>query len=305
MSIALRFSSVSRWFGPVWAVRDLDLTVEQGSVTVILGPNGAGKTTSFRLATGVLAPSSGAIEVHGRDPSVDGQWVRRRCGVVPPKPAMYDRLTGRENLAYAARLYELDAPPIDEMAERFAIHHALDQRVSGYSTGMRTRLALARSLLHDPELLLLDEPTSGLDPESAMAVRSLLFDMTEEGKTVVMSTHLLHEADGTADQIVLMDRGAAWDVGSPAELVSRYWDGVRVHIDAVDRSLLTLAEAHPAVREVEENGHFTVTLESIDDLPELVAALVAEGARLTRVEPDTPTLERLYFRMRARALESS
>jgi ABC-type multidrug transport system ATPase subunit len=243
--------------------------------------------------------------VFGLDPLADGQAVRRRCGVVPPKPAMYDRLTGRQNLAYAARLYELSNPPIDELAERFGIRHALGQRVSGYSTGMRTRLALARSLLHDPELLLLDEPTSGLDPESAMEVRHLLFDMAGSGKTVVMSTHLLAEADGTADQIVLMDEGSAWEAGSPAELAARYWDGVRVRIDAADRSMLAIVEGHPAVRAVEHDGHVTVTLDSVDELPGLVAMLVAEGVPLTRVEPDVPTLERLYFRMRSRAREAS
>jgi ABC-type multidrug transport system ATPase subunit len=305
MDPVLRFSAVSRWFGPVCAVRHLDLSVPVGSVTVVLGPNGAGKTTSFRLATGVLAPSSGTISVFGLDPYADGQAVRRRCGVVPPKPAMYDRLTGRQNLAYAARLYELSDPPIDELAERFGIRHALGQRVSGYSTGMRTRLALARSLLHDPELLLLDEPTSGLDPESAMEVRHLLFDMAGSGKTVVMSTHLLAEADGTADQIVLMEAGSAWEAGSPSELAARYWDGVRVRIDAADRSMLAIVEGHPAVRAVEHDGYVTVTLDSVDELPGLVAMLVAEGVPLTRVEPDVPTLERLYFRMRSRAREAS
>ncbi len=303
MDPVLRFSSVSRWFGPVCAVRHLDLSVAAGSVTVVLGPNGAGKTTSFRLATGVLAPTSGSVSVFGVDPVDDGQAVRSRCGVVPPRPAMYDRLTGRQNLEYAARLYGLSDPPIDEMAERFGIRDALGQRVSGYSTGMRTRLALARSLLHDPELLLLDEPTAGLDPESAMEVRHLLFDMAESGKTVVMSTHLLAEADATADQIVLMDHGSAWEAGSPEALAARYWDGARVRIDAVDRAMLAIVEGHPSVRAVEHDGQVTVTLDSLDDLPALVAMLVAEGVALTRVEPDAPTLERLYFRMRSLARE--
>jgi ABC-2 type transport system ATP-binding protein len=303
MSSVLSFKGVSRWFGPVMALRKLELEVAPGTVTIVLGPNGAGKTTTFRLATGVLRPHQGAVEVFGLNPSEDGSEVRHRCGVVPPKPALYDRLSGRRNLEYAARLYELDAPPIDEMAERFGIRHALDQAVGGYSTGMRTRLALARSLLHDPELLLLDEPTSGLDPESAMAVRRLLFDMSSQGKTVVMSTHLLHEADGTADQIVMMDRGSAWESGSIDDLARRHFRGIRVHLDALDREVLAMAEGHRSVVEFERNDHVTVTLDAIEHLPDLVSALVAEGARLTRVEPDTPTLERLYFQMRARLVD--
>jgi ABC-2 type transport system ATP-binding protein len=132
-----------------------------------------------------------------------------------------------------------------------------------------------------------------------MAVRHLLFDMTADGKTVVMSTHLLHEADGTADQIVMMDGGTAWESGSIEELARRHFRGIRVHLDALDRDLLAMAEGHPSVKEFTQQGHVTLTLDSIEHLPDLVSALVAEGARLTRVEPDTPTLERLYFQMRA------
>lgn len=302
MAAVLSFEGVSRWFGPVQALHQFDLRVDPGSVTVVLGPNGAGKTTSFRIATGVLRPHRGKVTVFGLDPAESGGEIRRRCGVVPPKPALYDRLSGRRNLEYAARLYQLDRPPIDDMAERFGIHHALDQAVGGYSTGMRTRLALARSLLHDPELLLLDEPTSGLDPESAMAVRTLLFEMSQGGKTVVMSTHLLHEADGTADQIVMMDAGTAWESGSAEDLARRHFHGIRVHLDALDRDALAMVEGHPSVIDFEHDGQTTVTLDSIDHLPDLVSALVAEGARLTRVEPDNPTLERLYFQMRSRIL---
>jgi ABC-2 type transport system ATP-binding protein len=295
---------VSRSFGPVRALDSVDLEVEQGSVTVILGPNGAGKTTTFRVVTGVLAPQAGIVEVFGLDPARHGGSVRRRCGVVPPKPAMYDRLTGRENLAYAARLYELDDPPIGPLSERFGIDHALDQPVGAYSTGMRTRLALVRSLLHDPQLLLLDEPTAGLDPESALVVRRLLFDMAHGGRTVVMSTHLLHEADGTADQIVMMDEGRVWERGTPSELAARFGDGTVVRLDAEDRSVFADLAAMPGVLGVRVDGVVEATLSGPAEVPALVAALVERGARLTRVEPVKLDLEALYFRMR-RARERS
>ncbi|NIV55628.1 MAG: ATP-binding cassette domain-containing protein, partial [Actinobacteria bacterium] len=136
---AIAIDSVDRSFGEVAAIRDLTLSVPAGSITVLLGPNGAGKTTTVRLITGALRPDGGRLAVHGMDPAEHGEDVRRRCGVVPPKPAMYERLTGRQNLRYAAELYAVDHDRIEPAAARFGIAAALDLDVGGYSTGMRTR----------------------------------------------------------------------------------------------------------------------------------------------------------------------
>lgn len=301
---ALVFSGVSKAFGDVQAIDGLELAAPVGSVTVILGPNGAGKTTTIRLATGVLAADRGSVRTFGLDPRESGAEVRARIGVVPPKPAMYERLSGLDNLRYSAKLYGLTDPPIPELADRFGVRHALDQEVSGYSTGMRTRLALARSLLHDPELLLLDEPTAGLDPESAYSVRELIFEMAKAGKTVVMSTHLLHEADGTADQIVMMNGGSAWETGSPRDLVSRYWQRLEVRLQAEDHVAL-LAAVRDMSPKVDEVDAVTVVLRDSSEIPELIGRLVASGVPLTRVEPVTPTLERLYFAMRKQVGETA
>jgi ABC-2 type transport system ATP-binding protein len=145
----------------------------------------------------------------------------------------------------------------------------------------------------------LDEPTAGLDPESAHAIRQLLADMPAAGRTVVLSTHLLREAEGTADQLVMMDHGRVWEKGSPADLAGRYASGVRVRLDAENRDLLAGLDGRVLASETHPNGEVTVTISRLGDLPELVEHLVAVGARLTRVEPEQVTLERLYFRMRA------
>ena len=175
------------------------------------------------------------------------------------------------------------------------------ERVAGYSTGMRTRLALARSLLHDPELLILDEPTAGLDPESAVAVRELILATARTGKTVLMSTHLLHEAEGTADQLIMMDHGRAWERGTPTDLAARYMDGLVVRFDANDRASLEPLAEMAGARVLDRNGGIVARIDPPDGLPAIVSELVAKGAQLTRVEPQTPTLERLYFEMRRRA----
>ena len=224
-----------------------------GRITVLLGPNGAGKTTAIRVVTGALKPTEGQVVTFDRDPSTDGENVRRRCGVVSAKPALYDRLSGWDNLRVLRRAVrggqgDLDAR-IAEAAGRFGIADALDHHVGGYSTGMKTRLALARSILHEPELLLFDEPTSGLDPESSVAVLDMIRHMTDEGHTVVMCTHLLAEAEGLADHVVVLDQGHALVEGAPDALTRHYWPEPVVHFAAEKPGTSsTISPASPACR---------------------------------------------------------
>ena len=222
-----------------------------------------------------------------------------------PGPALYDRLTGYDNLrggGARARLFDVPASRIDERideeAERFGITAALEMRVGGYSTGMRARLALARAMLHEPDLPLLDEPTAGLDPESARAVLALIEKLAEQGKAVLMCTHVLLEAEGLADAVVVLDRGRTLVAGSPEQLTRRYWPGARVVLDAENPSLLDEAQGLPHVRSYNRNGAATVELTDPGRVPDLIDALVGAGVRLRRVEPQTPTLEQLYFAIR-------
>ena len=293
--------AVRRTFGGQLALDNLTFTASAGTVTVLLGPNGAGKTTAVRMITGALQADAGGVRTFGLDPAVDGEAVRQRCGVVAAKPALYDRLSGWDNLVYAAELYGLgpDAP-IEDTAARFGIDHALDLRVGGYSTGMKTRLALARAVLHGPELLLLDEPTSGLDPESSRAVLHMIDELAALGRTVVMCTHLLLEAEGLADQVVMMEGGRTLVAGSPDELVRRVWPRPSVLIDAQNRAALDgLALLAGVVAVTPLEGPVLVELDDLSRVPDLVAHLAAEGARVTRVTPHEPTLEELYFAVRS------
>jgi ABC-2 type transport system ATP-binding protein len=300
----VRLEHVRRTFGDVVGLSDLSLAAPKGSVTVLLGPNGSGKTTAVRTITGALRPDAGRVEVFGVDPDVDGEGVRRRCGVVSAKPALYDRLSGRDNLRYAADLWRMGADaPIDASAARFGIDDALDLRVGGYSTGMKTRLALARAILHDPDLLLLDEPTSGLDPESSHAVLALIDEMAADGKTVVMCTHLLLEAEGLADQVVMLEQGKDLIAGAPDELVARYWPNPRVLVDAEDRASLDALAAMDGVIAFDRNGSgATVELDDAGRVPDLISVLAGRGVRLTRVVPHEPSLEELYFAVRQRGV---
>ncbi|MCB1004726.1 MAG: ABC transporter ATP-binding protein [Acidimicrobiales bacterium] len=312
--LAVELRSVSRGFGDVKALDDLTLTAPAHAITVLLGPNGAGKTTAIRMITGALNPDSGSVRVFGLDPGVEGEQVRRRCGVVSAKPALYDRLSGWDNLGYAAELYGLgrgDAAgrAIRESAARFGIEAALDQQVGGYSTGMKTRLALARSVMHGPELLLFDEPTSGLDPESSHAVLELIREMADTGSTVVMCTHLLLEAEGLAERVVILDGGTDLIAGSPGDLTGRFWPHLVVRLDAEDPADLDRVAGMEGVVGYERDdrgleasgsgaGGATVQLDDLARVPEVVFALAAAGVRVTRVEPHVPSLEDLYFAVR-------
>jgi ABC-2 type transport system ATP-binding protein len=294
-------AGVTYSFAPGTGLVDLDLRVPGGSITVLVGPNGAGKTTALRVITGALRPHAGTALVFGLEPGgPDGEGVRRRCGVVAAKPALYDRLTGRDNLRYAAELFGLgrDAP-VEEAAARFGIDHSLDLRVGGYSTGMKTRLALARAVLHSPDLLLLDEPTSGLDPESSHAVLGLVRQMAHDGATVVMSTHLLLEAEGLTDQVVMMERGTAVLAGSTDSLMRRYWPRPVVRFGAEDAGRLdALATMDGVVAYARDGAGAQVELDDLARVPALVTALAGAGVRLTAVTPHERSLEELYLRVR-------
>ena len=295
---------VTHRFGDVVALDDLSFVVPARSITVLLGPNGAGKTTAIRVITGALSPRTGEIRTLGVDPRTDGDQVRPRCGVVSAKPALYDRLSGYDNLLYSAQLYGVAGAGVEgrirDAAHRFGIDAALDHQVGAYSTGMKTRLALTRAVLHHPELVLFDEPTSGLDPESAHAVLALIHEMTAEGCTVVMCTHLLSEAEGLADHIVVMEAGSALVAGSPAGLTERYWPGDQVRVDAEQPDQLDRVATWPGVVAYERDPGepARIHLDHAGRLPDIVLALARDGVRLTRVEPHAPTLEDLYFAVR-------
>ncbi len=296
---------VSRWFGDVQALTNLTLEVPKGKVTVLLGPNGAGKTTAIRVITGALAANEGHTEVFGLNPATaDGEEVRSRCGVVSAKPSLYDRLSGFDNLRYAAELYELGRGAkaderIREAAAMFAIDASLDLQVGGYSTGMKTRLALARAVLHKPDLLLLDEPTSGLDPESGAAVLELIQAMAADGRTVLMCTHLLMEAEGLADHIVVMEHGTSLLSGAPDQLASRYWPSPIVSLSTERGDDLDAVANHEGVLSFSRSRTTArLELDTIDRVPELVSRLSSAGARVTTVAPFQPTLEDLYFAVR-------
>ena len=227
--MALVLSEVQHRFGERRVLRDISFTLPPGRLLAILGPNGAGKTTLLRLLCGILPVQQGRILLGARCPDPVGEcseW-RRQVGLLTESPGLYDLLTVRENLELFARLQGMSATAardcVNREAARVGLSGRLDTPCGTLSKGLRQRVALARAVLHEPHLLLLDEPTSGLDPESAETLRERLRGWRAEGRTLVMTTHDLHEAHALADQIIVLQQGmVALTVLPAGDLLSAY-----------------------------------------------------------------------------------
>ncbi len=301
---AIRIENLTRDFETVRAVDGLSLEVPAGIIFGFLGHNGAGKTTTVRLLNGVLAPDDGTARVLDLDPVRDGPALRRRTGVLTETHSLDERLTARENLLIYADLYGVPRAEVprrvEELLATFELADRADEPVGGYSTGMKQRLALARALLHEPELLFLDEPTAGLDPVAARRVRELIARLSREGgRTVFLCTHNLAEAQQLCDRVAVLEHGRLVALGAPAELARRLWRGLRLEIELTPASApaaLEALRAMPGVGEVEWDAPVaTARVSDREAIPDLLAALVAAGGRVYRVSPREPTLEDVYF----------
>jgi ABC-2 type transport system ATP-binding protein len=291
-------------FGDLIAVDDLSLEIQAGEVFGFLGHNGAGKTTTVRLLNGILAPTGGAVRVLGLEPLSDGPSLRRRTGVLTETPSLDERLTGRENLEIYAQIYGVPritiAARAGELLERAELGDRADERVGDYSRGMKQRLALSRALLHEPELLFLDEPTSGLDPVATRRVHELIVRLSrKEGRTVFLCTHNLVEAQNLCNRVAVLEHGRLVALGTPSDLAQQLGRSLRLEIeiepDNLETARRTLSSLVAGPELESEGGTLTVVGAQRDQIPDLVAALVAQGVRIYRVAQQTPSLEDVYF----------
>ncbi|WP_114578664.1 ABC transporter ATP-binding protein [Saliphagus sp. LR7] len=203
---AIEINELTKRFGDVVAVDDLDLTVENGEIFGFLGPNGAGKSTTIDILLDFIRPTGGSVTVLGHDAQSDGQAVRRRTGVLPDAYHVYDRLTGRQHLEFALELKDADEAP-EALLERVRIADAADRKAGGYSKGMRQRLVLAMALAGDPDLLVLDEPSTGLDPNGAREIREIIREENARGTTVFFSSHVMEQVEAVCDRVAIINRG--------------------------------------------------------------------------------------------------
>jgi ABC-2 type transport system ATP-binding protein len=330
---AIRTEGLGRRFGDLWALRDVTLELAPGEVFGLLGPNGAGKTTTVRLLTSLIAPTEGRAWVDGFEVTADADAVRARIGILTETPGLYDRLTAMQNLDFFARLHGLDQSTRAERIERFLRLFELwdrrDDLAGTFSKGMKQKLAIARALIHEPSVVFLDEPTAALDPEAAFVVREAIASLRGAGRTIVLCTHNLDEAERLCDRIGFV-RGALLRVDSPARLRGGNGNGGGpvLHVDLVElpteaqlaavaglprvshvaaavvtTSGDTLASAAEAAGERQPRGGGMLTCQLTDlrvDAPDVVRALVEAGARVISVREVSRTLEDVYFEVMGR-----
>jgi ABC-2 type transport system ATP-binding protein len=300
---ALEADHLGRTFGDIVALEDLSFSVPAGQVVGLLGHNGAGKTTTIRLLNGLLAPTSGGARTLGRDPGIDGPAIRARTGVLTETPSLDDRMTALESMRFWCELWGVPAgtvePRIAELLERFDLSDRAGDRIGGYSRGMRQRLALARTLIHDPPVLFLDEPTAALDPIAAIDVRDLVRSLaSDRERTILICTHNLVEAQELCDRVLILRHGRLVADGSPAQVANAAALPTAVELE-VDLEHLADAMRVVAARaglSGEDIGAGRIRVDGLsrDGVPALVAELVASGASVYRVSPDEPTLEAAY-----------
>ena len=287
------------------AVHDMTFSVGDGEIFGLLGPNGAGKTTTVRMLAGLIAPTAGTATVNGHSLGEGSQRIRALTGILTESPGLHDKLTARQNLAFYGRLYGLQGGALRAAVDRYlgvvGMSEHADRRVGGFSKGMRQKIAIARAMLHEPEVIYLDEPTSGLDPSAAKMVRDFVATLRELGRSIVVCTHNLDEAERLCDRIGVM-RGTLLQVDTPAGL-RRHGRGptVRIGLNGAggpSAFLGKLVDLPFVTRATAQDGDGTLVVEVVDpgrDTPDLVAALVAAGARITAVVEDAPTLEEAYL----------
>lgn len=283
------------------AVNNLSLEVQHGEVFGFLGPNGAGKTTTVRMLTGLIRPTSGGAQVAGFELGKNDTDIRRNVGILTESPGMYERLSAEKNLAIFANLY--DVPDVDKAVNKYLSMLGLWERrhdaVGSFSKGMRQKLAVARALLHEPQVLFFDEPTTGLDPEAALVVRDFILEFKKQGRTIFMTTHNLDEAEKLCDRVGIFKQSLL-ALDSPANLRQKLFGRkVVFHLGGVNPQWLPLINAVGGVSSVEQlENKLVVALASPEKTNPLITRLLVEqGADIQFIGEVRQSLEQVYLEM--------
>jgi len=297
----IRTENLTKEFKTTLAVDDLNLEVQEGEVFGFLGPNGAGKTTTVRLLTSLIGPTRGTAVVNGFRLGEKDTDIRRSVGILTETPGMYDNLSAEFNLEIYANLYEVKDPKgqVEKYLRMLDLWDRRQDEAGTFSKGMKQKLAIARSLLHEPRILFLDEPTAALDPEASHLVREFIAELSKEGRTIFLCTHNLDEADRLCDRIGVF-KTHLLVVDTPANLRSQLF-GRRIvfHLQKSDEALARTIKALPFVREAKVIDNKLVV--NLDDPeahnPDIIRALVGAGADIQFVGELRHSLEDVYLQL--------
>lgn len=302
MDYVVEASELCKTFGSISALHSVDLKVKRGSAFALVGPNGAGKTTMVRLFSGILSPTAGKAYVLGKDASVEGGYVRGKCGF-QTDAGLYEKLSAKDNLEIWGKLYGLEgailSKRINELLEVFDLKERTMDLVGSFSKGMKQKLSIARALIHEPEVLFLDEPTAGLDPEASWELLAYLKKYVHSNhRTVFLCSHRLEEVESLCDHVAFLDKGRLLAAGSMDELSRSIWpkDAYMIELkDGLERYAATLRSKGSVSEAIVLDGRLHVVPDKREDISEVISLLVSEKARILSVSPESHTLKDIYF----------
>src|SRR5215469_10744794 len=305
--MAIEVIDLCKSFKDFRAVDHLSLSVKQGEIFGLLGPNGSGKTTTINMISGLSAPTSGEVRILGFDVRHNAREVHQILGSVPQETALYEELTAWANMDFHADLFAI---PRKEKKERITklldlvqLLDRKDSRVGTFSGGMKRRLALARALLHDPQLIYLDEPTLGVDVQSRRAIWDYILSLRDQGKTVLITTNYLEEAQALCERLAIIDHGTLVALDTPEHLKHTYGGSVVEVETAWPSGALEALQAVAGVKEVKQEGtHLNITTEGIHNVVPQIINLVSQGNELRDLAVREPTLDEIFLRLTGTAL---
>jgi len=309
---AIEVSNLTKYYGKLLAVDQISFEVKGRELFGLLGPNGAGKTTTIRMICGMLRPTGGTVVVAGFDVSQKPEEVKRRIGLVPDISNLFGELSARVNLEFMGKLYGLDKKTrrerIDHVLELFHLKERQNDLVKYYSKGMHRRLTIAAALIHQPEILVMDEPTSGLDAQTARLVREIIIDLNKEGRTVLLTTHQIDEADRLCQRIGIIDRGRLIALNTPEELKNST-EGTRALeikvLNGVDqqRWLAIIHEAEGVDNVFLAEGKIRVLSKDLPEaIPTVVNLINKHGGKIENISVTQPTLEDAFINLTGKSI---
>ena len=298
--VMINIKSLSKSFGNIKALDDLNLEIKRGELLGIIGPNGAGKTTAIRMACCILKPDSGDIVIDGYSIHQDPIRIKSMIGYLPEEPNLYERFKAKDLLKYFAELYGVPKENIDgridELLELVGMTDRSDDRINTFSKGLRQRISVARALIHDPEIIIFDEPTMGLDPATANSIRNFIRNLKGQ-KTIILCTHYMQEADLLCDRVAILNKGRIIDLGTPEYLKSKIHGDVILKIkvqtpDDVDKFKGKIMQFQSVGAVEFVNGEFLISLKYRNEISNIVDLF---GNEVISVNTKEPTLEDVFI----------
>lgn len=296
MEFIVETKKLTKKFGNEYAVADIALQIPKGEIYGFLGPNGAGKTTTIRMLLGLMRPTNGSISIFGKDLKKDRIDILKKVGSLVENPSYYPHLTAKENLETLRKIYGVSKNRIDEVLDIVRLKDVADKKVKGFSLGMKQRLGIAASLLHNPELLILDEPTNGLDPSGIIEIRNLIKRLpTEFGMTILISSHLLSEIDQIATSVGVISKGQIIFQDSIEAIRKLSQQKISLKLDDSERAWRFLLSK--GIKADVQNSRLLLFDQKDMDIAKIVKMLVDNDFSIYRVEEEKQSLEDTFLQM--------